>query len=321
MACEQYFEEIEGILAIFANDPRWPSPANLFAIPDDTGFSIIDVGCGGSSGASHLFGGLRYWGLDLKELHTVVITHAHPDHMGAMKAILKEVSPRVLVHHLDVASARDPVKLLESFDVELSHQCWASSDGLDSYADFDLLNYFEQQGCPMNRAEDAEGIAEGDVLTLGPCAFEVVHTPGHSPGHISLFEKSTGVLLAGDVLGSNPTWYTPTSGGVVGYLESLDKLEALESKMVLPSHGPVIDEPLRAVATIRDKLLERDSILKDQLIDGPKSFLELNKLLFPGPFARFFPGCGITESHLIKLETEEVIRRNGRSISLAKAAH
>lgn len=107
----------------------------------------------------------------------------------------------------------------------------------------------------------------------------------------------------------------------MGYLESLDKLEALESKIVLPSHGPVINDPLHTVVAIRNKLLERDSIIKEQLNGGPKNFLELNEVLFPGPFARFFPGCCITESHLMKLEMEEIIKRDGRTISLIGADH
>ena len=317
----RHFADIRGILAIFANNPEWPSPSNLFVIPDDTGFCIIDVGCGGPSGPAHLLGGLAHWGLDLRGLHTVVLTHSHPDHIGAIEWILREVNPRILVHSLDVPFALDPSNLATSFDIPFAHQCWDGHENSGAFEHFDLLGFFEQQGCAMGRAEEVEAISEGDVLRLGSCAFEVAHTPGHSPGHISLFERSKGVLLAGDVVGRTPTWYTPTSGGVIGYLDGLRKIEALEAEIILPSHGRVIEDPVNALATIRDRLLDRDAVIRESLIDGPKSFLELNGVLFPGPFARFFPGCGITESHLIKLEMEGLIRRERDKIVLVHAGN
>lgn len=316
---EQRFEEIQGILTIFAGNPMWPSPANLFVIPDDQGFSLIDVGCGGLSGPEHLLGGLAHWGLNLKDLHTVVLTHAHPDHMGAMDWVCEEARPRVLLHHLEVGSALEPEKLVETFDVPLANECWASSEYSRSYEGFDLLGYFDQLGCPMTAAEEVEGVLEGDILHLGDFAFEVVHTPGHSPGHMSLFETNTGVLLPGDIVGPSPTWYTPTSGGVIGYLNGLAKLEGLDARILLPSHGAIIVEPVQAIRMIRDKLMERDALLRDALSDGPKRFLELNEALFPGPFARFFPGCAIIESHLIKLETDGAIEREEQRIILIQS--
>ncbi|TIT32768.1 MAG: MBL fold metallo-hydrolase, partial [Mesorhizobium sp.] len=44
----------------------------------------------------------------------------------------------------------------------------------------------------------------GDVVDLGDRAFEVIHTPGHSPGGIALFEKKTGILLSGDIIYDGP---------------------------------------------------------------------------------------------------------------------
>jgi hypothetical protein len=61
-------------------------------------------------------------------------------------------------------------------------------------------------------------------------------------------------------------------------------------------------------------LLKREALLKEALHDGSRSFMDLNKTLIHNPMLHIFPGCGITESHLIKLEMEGIIRRDGRSI-------
>jgi glyoxylase-like metal-dependent hydrolase (beta-lactamase superfamily II) len=290
----------------------WPSPANIFVIPDKRGFSMIDVGCGGVSTADNLLKGLDHWGLNLKDLHTVLLSHAHPDHMGAMGWILREIQPQVFIHQLDVAPALDPKELIKTFDIALAIQSWGTSE--KAIGDFDLLEFFKASHCSMSAAEEVEGIEEGHLFHLGDLSFEVIHTPGHSPGHISLFEKNEGILLPGDLVGEHTAWHTPTSGGVTAYLASLDKLQSLDAEMMLPAHGMKMEAPHEAIGSIREKLLKREAILLGALSDGPKSFMELNKTLHHHPNLYFFPGCGITESHLMKLEEEKAITREGEWI-------
>jgi glyoxylase-like metal-dependent hydrolase (beta-lactamase superfamily II) len=108
----------------------------------------------------------------------------------------------------------------------------------------------------------------------------------------------------------------PAAGGVIGYLESLAKLEGLGAAILLPAHGPIIEEAHQAIQKIKKKLLQRESILKEALQDGARSFMELNKMLLGDSPMNFFPGCGIIESHLIKMEREGVIKREGQIIRL-----
>ena len=308
------FQNIQGILTILAEEPNWPNPANIYVIPDDSGFSLIDVGCGGISGIERLREGLRHWKLKIEKLHTVVLSHAHPDHMGAMWWILEEANPKIIICHLDAAAALDPIKLEESFDIPLAKKRWVSSTGEDTFQNFVLLKFFEDSTCPMSAAHNVDEISDGDSLQFGNYEFEVIHTPGHSPGHISLFERKKDILLPGDLVGNSPAWYVPTAGGVIGYLDSLAKLEALDAAVLLPAHGPVLEDTAQAIRRIQNKLLQRESILKEALRDGAKSYLELNKTLLGNSHLNFFPGCGIIESHLIKMEREGIIERKGQKV-------
>ncbi|UCE53037.1 MAG: MBL fold metallo-hydrolase [Desulfobacterales bacterium] len=308
------FQNIQGILTILAEEPNWPNPANIYAIPDEKGFSLIDVGCGGASSIEHLQDGLRHWQLKIEQLHTVVLSHAHPDHMGAMWWILEEANPMIIIHHLDAAAALDPIKLEESFDIPLAKQRWAASTGENTLQSFVLLKFFEDSTCPMSAARKVEEIHEGDTLQLGNFEFEVVHTPGHSPGHISLYDRKKRILLPGDLVGKAPAWYVPTAGGVIGYLDSLAKLKTLDAAVLLPAHGPIFEDATRAIWKIQKKLLQRESIIKEALQDGAKSYLELNKRFLGNSHLNFFPGCGIIESHLIKMEREGIIERKGQQV-------
>lgn len=211
-ALKANFVNIKGIFAILVENPSWPNPANIFVVPDNEGFSLIDVGCGSDSSKNLLLEGLNYCGLNIKKLHTIILSHAHPDHMGAVGWILEKVRPRVLIHHQDVATALDPVNLVETFDIPLAKQRWLPTGETDNFQQFDLLKFFEDFGCSMSTAKEISEIHEGEVLPVGDFAFEVIHTPGHSPGHISLFERQSSILLGGDLVGPSPAWYTPTSG-------------------------------------------------------------------------------------------------------------
>ena len=91
----------------------------------------------------------------------------------------------------------------------------------------------------------------GDVVDLGGRAFEVVHTPGHSPGGIGLFERATGIFLSGDVIYDGPPIDDAYHRNRDDYLASMERLRALPVSVVhgghFPSFGPtrfrqIIDE-------------------------------------------------------------------------------
>ena len=299
-----------------ADKPDWPNSANIYVVPDESGFSLIDVGCGGINGVEILKEGLCHWGLKIEQLHTVVLSHAHPDHMGAMDWILEDANPKVYVHHLDLRPALDSRQLDFTFDIPLAKNRWADAHPAKALSDFSILDYLNSSGCLMSAAKQVETLPADNCLTLGSFEFQIIHTPGHSPGHVSLFEINTRILLAGDLVGRAPAWYVPAAGGLVGYLESLAKLEALDTAILLPAHGSIIEEATQAIQKIKMKLLQRETILKEALQNGSKSFMELNKTLLGDSPINFFPGCGIIESHLLKLENEGAIERDGQQIHL-----
>ena len=96
-------------------------------------------------------------------------------------------------------------------------------------------------------------LGEGDVVDLGDRAFEVVHTPGHSPGGIALYERTTGILLSGDIVYDGPLIDDAYHSLVEDYTQTLERLRGLDVAVVhgghFPSFGPtrfqqLIDEYL-----------------------------------------------------------------------------
>jgi glyoxylase-like metal-dependent hydrolase (beta-lactamase superfamily II) len=290
----------------------WPSPANSYLLKDDRGAVLIDAGCGYRDCYAKIVEFLKSEGLEPSDVHTLVLSHAHPDHMGAVPFLLEESSPRIVMHELEVPLAREPSLLNDSFDMDFIPRFYRERLPEDAPTEFDLLEYFDAL-CPMGAAEATDSVVGGDALELAGTRFEVVHTPGHAPGHISLYNREDGTLLTGDLVGAVVAWYCPSGGGVRGYLDSLDRLEALDVSRILPSHGPTIAEPAAAIRHTREFLQGRSAALVEALAEGERSLLELTDLLFPAEGMKMFPGLQVTCSHLDLLEEDGVVHREERA--------
>lgn len=92
-----------------------------------------------------------------------------------------------------------------------------------------------------------EGLTPGDVLTAAGCEVRVVPTPGHSADSVSLLLPADGALLTGDTVLGRGTTVIAADGGLGDYLRTLDQLRSLaessELRLLLPGHGPVLEDP------------------------------------------------------------------------------
>ena len=85
--------------------------------------------------------------------------------------------------------------------------------------------------CPANHL-----LADGDVLDLGDCAFEVMHLPGHSPDSIGLFDRAAGRLFSGDAVYDGPLLDGFYDGGPEQYVATMERLRALPVRVVHGGH-------------------------------------------------------------------------------------
>jgi hydroxyacylglutathione hydrolase len=171
-------------------------------------------------GHLHLFGhvesGLGQLGLGIEDIDLVIATHCHPDHVEAVKLFQKQ---RALfaVHEKDW-------RLIK----EMGHYLGASLE-------------FE--------AYEPAFFLEGGNLVVKGLELQVIHTPGHSPGSISLYWPEQKALFTGDVIFREGLGRTDLPGGDGGTLkESINKLAELEVERLLPGHGEIILE----AAQVRD---------------------------------------------------------------------
>jgi hydroxyacylglutathione hydrolase len=144
-------------------------------------------------------------------LDAIWLTHAHLDHIGAVAAVRREWKVPVHLHP-------DDLPLYER---------------ATSQAAF--------YGLPFEQPENPDiALADGDVLTVGSLQFEVLHTPGHSPGHVVFKHDET--VFGGDLLFSGSIGRTdlPLSDGA-SMAASLARICGLDDDTVVyPGHGPAV---------------------------------------------------------------------------------
>jgi glyoxylase-like metal-dependent hydrolase (beta-lactamase superfamily II) len=164
-----------------------------------------------------------------------VASHTHFDHIGCHH----EFADRA-VHRQEAHILADP------------RNEWTLPD---AYANDDMFDRlppgWSTERYRVEPAPAARIVEDGDVFDLGDRAFTVIHTPGHSPGGIALFEPVTGLLLSGDIVYDGPLIDDAYHSDREAYVATLERMRELPVSLVhgghFPSFGPtrlrqIIDE-------------------------------------------------------------------------------
>lgn len=172
---------------------------------------VIDAGTGTRS--DHYIKRIREH-LGDRGVDRIVLTHRHFDHSGGVAAFARELDAPVYIHEVGVETLR-------TGDGETSGG-WLFGAKLE----------------PV----DAQPLKEGDVVDAGPARFKVLHTPGHSPDAVALWEPRSRTLVPGDTVyahGGIGRW--DLAGGDYDQLvATLERLAALEAESMFPGHGPTV---------------------------------------------------------------------------------
>ena len=156
---------------------------NAFVIEDD-GLTLIDTGLPGST--DKIFAALHKAGKNPADIKRIILTHLHTDHAGNAADIKRRVNARVYAHPQDARLLAQGV----------SGRPMALTPGLVNRLVYQL--FIKSAGTTVAPVEVEEQLADNDVLPLLG-GIQVIHTPGHSAGHVALLLQSEGVLIAADL--------------------------------------------------------------------------------------------------------------------------
>lgn len=216
-------------------------------------------------------------GIDRAKLRWAINTHCDYDHTGgngALKAALPHVE--LLAHRLDRELTEDVQRLIDERYGE-----FRETDGFDDPPE--TTDYLRSVSdlVPLDRA--LEG---GERFDLGGRSVEVLHVPGHSPGHVAVHDAANRAVLIGDAtLGDTVPFadgraaFPPTYRDTASYLASIDAFRALAPELVLTAHYPLYEGPAATAFLDRsaEYVAEVDEALTAALRDAdePRTTLEL----------------------------------------------
>lgn len=172
---------------------------------------------------------------------TAVATHIHWDHIGG-----HQYYPDFYAHEAELnwLSGEFPLSI-ETIRSMVIDRC-------DLPEGYDVNTYQLFQGTPTRVLHD------GDTIDLGGRTVKVLHTPGHSPGHMCFWEAATGYLFTGDLVYKDTLFAYYPSTDPQAYLHSLEKIAVLPVKRVFPAHHTLDIQP-EILIRMRDAFRQLDN--------------------------------------------------------------
>jgi hydroxyacylglutathione hydrolase len=202
-----------------------PFPSSTLVAVDGSCPIVVDPGS--ANDVDVLPDLLEEIGIADTEVAAVVCSHYHADHVGAV-ALLQRAGAVVAAHPWDAA-------MVNARDRDVCAARWL---------DQPVLPYRVDRTLP-----------EGETVTSGDVELQVLHTPGHTLGGISLWEPDSRILICGDALHARDTPWVgcPHEGSdaVQRALLTLDRIEALEPLLVASGHGPPFEDVATAIERAR----------------------------------------------------------------------
>jgi glyoxylase-like metal-dependent hydrolase (beta-lactamase superfamily II) len=243
-------------------------------------------------------GNNTYLLVDAGEATLVDAGVGHPDHLSAIAAALAAHRARltsVLVTHAHGDHAAGAPALAAAYPNALFlKRPWPEFD--------------------VRYAAPWQPIDETAPFSVGREALAVIHTPGHSPDHLSLWHQQSATLFTGDLVvkGSSVMIHASGGGDLGDYLASLERLIAMAPRRLLPAHGPAIDDPLPLLRRYIEHRLDRERQVLEALAAGCRTVQAITEFIYHGLAPDLMRAAGENvQAHLEKLRREGLATRHG----------
>ncbi|RJP60782.1 MAG: MBL fold metallo-hydrolase [Deltaproteobacteria bacterium] len=253
---------------------------NCYLVEGKEGWLMVDTGWFTPEAFDSLKNGLKDMGIALTDIATIVVTHVHPDHFG-LAGRIKQVSPntKLLTHQFEAdlietryikfSALRDKVgTMLRRYGVpslELSSLDSSSMPALE----FVRVTFPDRT------------LYGGEIIPTGRYNLEVIWTPGHSIGHICLYEPRNQLLFSGDhilpQITTNVSYHVQSGDNPLGdYLYSLHKLENLPVEKILPAHEDIFTDLRGRITELTEHHNNREAEIQKAILEGHRSAYEIS---------------------------------------------
>ena len=326
--------KIEDVHQIKIDVPWSVRNVSLYVFKVGEKIVLFDSGLNIGNWSTLFFSALKDINLTIKDVDYCFISHNHSDHVGLAR-ILKQRNPdlKILMHDITAKTLEWETKEVNLDEVE--HEASKIANQMIKYGlnekqaekVVQFLSYW-----PKFRQYQKPDIIlhDGDIILDN---LEIIWTPGHSFGHICVFNRKKKHLFCGDHILSR---ITPHIGNYVvpqflteqykdydfnnilkHYLNSLDRIDKLNSKIIFPAHQEIIYNPHKRITEIKEHHKLRLAEISKVIKDNPLSPLKISQNHFGDDLDETNSFLALSEvlGHLFYLENQGLvytIERNGQ---------
>ena len=263
---------------------------NVYLIRGDYGYLLVDAGWNTDSSFATLHNYLVKNDIGFEDIGQIFITHAHPDHYGMAGRISRLSGAGIAMHPMEQALIEPRYVHMDELLNKTDQMLTANGLPHDEMVLLrDATKGLEQY---ISVTQPERLLREGDTVTTGEFTFQVIWTPGHSSGHLCLYEPSKKILVSGDhilpTITPNVSVNPQSIENPLGrYIDSLAAIRKLDIDLVLPGH----DQPFKEVKPRIDAIIQhhdwRNAEILASMNEGPITAYQAARNISWGKNSRF----------------------------------
>ena len=247
---------------------------NSYLVQGDGKCLLIDPGMNTDAAFDVLQKELTEIGVTFADITQIVVTHFHPDHYGLSGRVKQLSQAKILVHHLAgeiIQSAQTNAKGRWQ-----KIEQWLRLNGVPIRELAKMQKaILKMPGFTTPTLPDAT-LQDDETITIGSFSLRVVWTPGHSPGHICLYEPNQKILFSGDhvlpVITPNISLQTQSDNNpLADFISSLNKVKQLDVTLILPAHERLFDDLPARIEEIIGHHEQRNSEIMEAIHTRPQT--------------------------------------------------
>lgn len=267
---------------------------NCYALEDERGVALVDPGLPGPTNFEALCRRLDDADIPLARVHTVIVTHSHPDHFGGAARVRHETGADIVTHRSfrlwwDPAEQEgdDPEEGTAPAPPWDRPTPWGGDPYRPDTSGTSMAEMRERLRQGLDAPRPSVRLDDADVIRLARREWVAVHTPGHTLDHLCLYDPVEGVVLSGDhvlpTITPHISGLGTTDDPLAEFFDSLARMTTLSGvRQVLPAHGHPFHDLAGRVDHIRQHHEERLALLRraGAELGRPATVHELMQRLF-----------------------------------------